>query len=279
LFSICVYSVILSLVEKISLNVNNRSSSQILVTGKDFLLAYKPPKTHTASFAGGGEGLVEWCAAVHPEIMDINGRRQGEGGLLHRLDYETSGLVLFARSQAALDNLSAQQEEGAIVKGYQALSLMAPHGLAGFPPPPESPQTTPPPVIESFFRPYGPGRKETRPVLELPKSRRRQKEIASDHGSLYRTEITNASPPAPGRPQWHFTLRIHRGFRHQIRCHLAWSGFPIVNDPVYSGTKTKDANPEKNILMLCAESLWFKDPSTDESLSYEMHQSQNANPQ
>jgi 23S rRNA pseudouridine1911/1915/1917 synthase len=47
--------------------------------------------------------------------------------------------------------------------------------------------------------------------------------------------------------------RILRGFRHQIRCHLAWLGFPILHDSLYGGAG-------EGVLALRACSLSFDDP-------------------
>ena len=256
-----------------SLSVKDLLCPQILTAEKDFLVVYKPPKMHTAFLPGGGWSLTEWCAALYPRIMDIRGRKQGEGGLLHRLDYETSGLVLFAGNQAAFDSLAAQQEEGRVIKEYRALTRARPPGLPGFPPPPfprELLSRIPPPAIESAFRPYGPGRKEVRPaalpLIKNNKKSRAAKETAFDKGGPYRTEIMEAEElnEAP-RPEKNllFKLKIRRGFRHQIRCHLAWLGFPILGDTLYGG-----AEGETGFLMLRAGILRFERPGTGEELVY-----------
>jgi 23S rRNA pseudouridine1911/1915/1917 synthase len=266
-FSIWLSSGTLFRVNTFSLPLDDPSGPRVLAAEKDFLLVYKPAKMHTAFLPGGGDSLAEWCAGLYPGIMDAGAGPRNGGGLLHRLDYETSGLVLFARGRASFDNLAAQQEAGGLVKDYRALTVMKPHGLAGFPPPPLPPESVPPPppAIESGFRPYGPGRKAVRPVvaLSLEKSRRR-KETAFDRGGLYRTGILETSAGA-GPLHRRFTLRICRGFRHQIRCHLAWAGFPIVGDALYGGPETAD-----NILCLQAAALRFKAPATGEDLLFSL---------
>jgi 23S rRNA-/tRNA-specific pseudouridylate synthase len=54
------------------------------------------------------------------------------------------------------------------------------------------------------------------------------------------------------------TVRIKRGFRHQIRCHLSWIGYPILNDPLY-GSQPFQAD---DFLALCAQALFFIDPDS-----------------
>jgi 23S rRNA pseudouridine1911/1915/1917 synthase len=190
-------------------------------------------------------------------VRELRGKKIIEGGILHRMDYETQGLVLFAKNQGALENLFSQQEAGRFVKEYEALTgetggrPLPP----GFPPPPELPHA-PPFCIASFFRPYGPGRKAVRPVTALQPG----KKITGDQGRPYVTEVIAATEPEAGRHS--FTLRITRGFRHQIRCHLAWIGRPITGDPLYGPT------PPESFLSLRAQALHFFDPCDGRPLEF-----------
>jgi 23S rRNA pseudouridine1911/1915/1917 synthase len=198
----------------------------------DFAVVYKPPRMHCAPLKpGGGDTLLDWYAAVFPSVTELSGRKEGEGGLLHRLDFETQGLVLFAKNQGSLDHLLRQQDEGKFVKEYNAhcslLSAILPPAHCSFVPPPFNvvkngfPST--PFVIESFFRAYGPGRKQVRPVTDAGYKHRKI-------GDCYRTEVISVSS---ADSQYTVTARLCRGFRHQIRCHLAWIGCPVLNDPLY----------------------------------------------
>ena len=71
---------------------------------------------------------------------------------------------------------------------------------------------------------------------------------------LYTTSVTLSEPGGPSEPSGTTTLTctITRGFRHQIRAHLAWAGHPIVGDELY-GT------PDGGILMLDCFSVSFPD--------------------
>ncbi|MDR2517417.1 MAG: RNA pseudouridine synthase [Spirochaetaceae bacterium] len=232
----------------------------------DFAVVWKPPRMHCAPLQGGSGGtLLEWYAARFSAVLDLAGRKAGEGGLLHRLDYETRGLVLFAKNQRALEFLLATQSEGGFVKEYAACCVKAPHLLPGFPPPPAVPDfaaadfpptESAPLLIKSFFRPFGPARKQVRPVTGESSQNRT---IARDRGGYYQTEICGASGPP-----FRFTLRIRRGFRHQIRCHLSWLGYPIVNDPLYGTGEKADGG----FLGLCSRRLFFPDPRTGEVREY-----------
>ena len=243
---------------------------QIIAEEKDYLVVYKPPRMHSAPIAksAGDNILLQWCIEKFPEIADLPGRKAGEGGLLHRLDYETQGLVLVARSLHGMESLLAQQREGKIIKGYSALVSQSSALLPGFPlVRPELPSSvlsgkddfSEPFWIKSAFRPFGPGRKAVRPVLfeTLPGENKLKR---------YTTEILEFQHPSISvdpRNVASLCLRISRGFRHQIRCHLAWFGVPILNDGVYGGSAHG-----RGFLGLRAHLLSFSDPSSEREINH-----------
>ncbi|GHT83320.1 RNA pseudouridine synthase [Spirochaetia bacterium] len=220
-----------------------------------FLVVHKPPLMHSAPLSGGaGDTLLDWCANSYPEVRIPRGRLQREGGLLHRLDYGTWGLVLIARTQEALEALLAQQERGTLIKEYGALTGLDPMPpLPGFPPI-ESPAS--PLIIESGFRPYGPGRRAVRPVFIG---------YAMDRGKPYKTEVLEQYSTGKAR---YFRVRIARGFRHQIRCHLAWLGYPILNDRLYGGLPGPESMDQ--VPALKAQGLFFRDPLSGEDRQYRL---------
>ncbi|MDR3356137.1 MAG: RNA pseudouridine synthase [Spirochaetaceae bacterium] len=226
---------------------------RIIYQGGEYLVLYKPPLMHSASLLPDERGtLSAWCAEHFPQFLSVRGKKAVEGGLLHRLDYETGGLVFAALTQPVFDAMLRQQEEGLFVKDYEAIACKKDHGLPGFPPRPPVP---PFPVhgegdggesrfrLESGFRCYGAGKKAVRPVSPCSKSGR---------PAVYQTEILGVE--MTGEALWRVSLRLARGFRHQIRCHLSWLGFPILGDLLYGGKAS--ASP----LALRAVGLSFFDP-------------------
>jgi len=250
------------------LSIDDIFSPQVLAAEKDYLLVYKPPRMHSAPLAKTyGENVLSWCAARFPEIALLPGRKAGEGGLLHRLDYETQGLMLIARNSEGMEALLEQQRDGKIIKEYSAMTAYNEILFPGFP------KREPALLkkiqlwlsdqrdktrlkIESAFIPYGPGRKAVRPFL--PGSGEKLKE-------LYSTVIIgNRFVSDMGfRYCFSFRIRIRKGFRHQIRCHLAWLGLPILNDRLYGGPSFG-----RGLLALRAASLEFIDPSSGEEREY-----------
>ncbi|MDR3301028.1 MAG: RNA pseudouridine synthase [Spirochaetaceae bacterium] len=227
----------------------------IVAQAPDYLVLYKPHAMHTVPLkAGEGGTLLEEAASRFPEIALVHGKKNIEGGILHRLDFETEGLVLAARNEAAFQSLSRQQAEGLFVKEYDAVSSKQTLKPAGFPPfaasLPPAPFT-----IESAFRAYGPGRRAVRPVSE-------EKSKKTGAGKKYKTEVLSMSEGEGEGAEKKFHIRLTRGFRHQVRCHLAWLGFPIVNDPLYGGANIGGA------LALKAAYIQFFDPFSGEAREY-----------
>ncbi|MDR1400478.1 MAG: RNA pseudouridine synthase [Treponema sp.] len=248
--------------------IKQTTEPYILEAEASYLVVFKPPRLHSVPLHSVRQGkteagvcptnsasdtsLLDWCAAQFAELRRIRGKHPWEGGVLHRLDYEAHGLILIARTQEALDALSAQQEAGLFVKDYTALSVLRPQPL-GFP---QTPSLYGAPcIIESGFRPFGPGRKAVRPVV-LGK---RAKELALDQGKPYQTEIVETYTLGDCIQ---FKLRLRRGFRHQIRCHLAWLGYPILNDALYGGATTDGT------LCLHAHTISFLKPGSGIRVSY-----------
>jgi 23S rRNA pseudouridine1911/1915/1917 synthase len=208
----------------------------------DYAVVFKPPKMHSAPLKKKEGGtLFDWFCTQSSSVFDM----------VHRLDFETHGLVLIAKNKKSFEFFKSLQDNGEFTKEYSAICARNEHRDSGFPPSPFSAdllslneKTL---TIESYFRPFGPGRKLVRPVTENKK----RVEIAMDRGGFYKTEIININGNV-------FNIRIRRGFRHQIRCHLCWIGFPVLNDVLYP-------NPEEDNLKelaLRSHALFFIDPST-----------------
>ena len=207
----------------------------------------------------------------------VRGKKAIEAGLLHRLDTDTRGLVLFARDQTVYDFLAARQEAGQMTKTYCAfvepnpsqameyngygfdateLSTLkelsaAQRGIAAQEQVvvQEGIAAQLPLTLESQFRNFGPGAKRVAPVVSG--SRHYKKD-----GRLY-TTVIEAADILPSPPLIRVRCRLSRGYRHQVRAHLAAAGLPIAGDPLYV-PQGAEAAPVS--LQLYAVSLEFPDP-------------------
>jgi len=129
-------------------------------------------------------------------------------GIVHRLDKDTSGLLVVAKNDFCHQALTRQFQSGLIFKEYQALTWGTPPQSQG--------------II-------------TRPIGRHPVDRKKMA-VNEVRGRTALTEwlVLETYPPGINRLQ----LRIKTGRTHQIRVHLAALGLPILGDPLY-GLKKK----------------------------------------
>ena len=138
-----------------------------------FIVAYKAQGLPTAPIKEGDNCAFTQIAEIFPECKSVQGKKAIEGGLLHRLDTDTQGLILIATNQDFYDYMLEGQEEGRFLKKYVATcnrDLLITEKLKGFPPLPKDIQMNLNKsnrfVLTSSFRAFGKGRKEVRPVTE-----------------------------------------------------------------------------------------------------------------
>ncbi len=201
-------------------------TTRLLFEGPDTLVYWKESGIPTVPLKTTIDGitLLSIASAYYPEIRCCHGENEWEGGVIHRLDNLTKGLVLIARSQKAYDALMQQQKKDMIQKEYLARVSEGRSIDEGFEEYPFLPPFDGSSTITSCFRSFGKGGKSVRPVYSNPRYMK---------GRIYTTMI---EPEADG------VLRctITRGFRHQIRAHLAWAGWPILGDVQYGGIPSAD---------------------------------------
>jgi RluA family pseudouridine synthase len=191
------------------------------------------------------------------KLMDlVHARRGPEVANVHRIDAETSGLVLCAKTKPALDFLSGQFQAKAVVKTFQALVV----GL---------------PARDEFTVELVLKEDEARPGCMC---------AVKKHGLASLTAFATLER-FPGADRAGFALvecRPVTGRPHQIRFHLATAGTPVLNDPLYgddtclmlSGLKRgykgrADERPLISRLALHAAGLTFIHPLTREKITLE----------
>ena len=228
---------------------------------KPFLVIYKSKGLPSAPLnAEDTQNALSQAVEMFPEIKTVCGKKQIEYGLLHRLDTATDGLIVIATSQECYDFLMAEQEAGRFIKTYSAecnIIYDNARRLGGFPP--DIPEFS---NVTSYFRPYGEGRKEVRPVTENS-----GKAALSKLGKqkLYTTKI-NIEKISETKAR--ATCEISQGYRHQVRCHLAWAGYPVSGDILYNAEyrqNTEISEDKKNAenLLFSATKISFEYPRGD----------------
>ena len=213
---------------------------------KPFVIIDKPSGLPSAPLSADDKNNAFYeAASLYPKLLDVKGKKEIEHGLLHRLDTATSGLMIIAASQECYDFLQKEQQEGKIIKYYRAQCNVL-----------EPVNDKKEIEVESYFRPFGPGRKEVRPVTEASGKAALQK---LGKKVLYKTFVKILSYDKEKKIA-EVECKILNGYRHQVRCHLAWIGLPVVNDKIYNPlVKKENAEP----MRFCACKLEFEYPRGD----------------
>jgi 23S rRNA pseudouridine1911/1915/1917 synthase len=206
-------------------------SLEVYYADADLLVVAKPSGVPSVPLRPDEAGTLAGAVAFRfPECAALY-RKAGDGGLLQRLDRETSGAVMVARNPETFDALIGAQHAGDIEKRYLAL-VRSQGALPG--------------LVETPLAPIGRRGATMRPSPDGRKTCTLIK-VLKEGGGLKLVEA-----------------RIHRGVRHQIRAHLASVGAPIVGDHVYGeGPYPKGCGR----LFLHAARVTFVQPRTGEKLS------------
>jgi len=231
-----------------------------------FLAVFKPAGMHSTPIArdvvdaaaarAPYSSLLPWLLAQRPEQAaafagpDLDRRAATEFGMLSRLDRETSGLILFAKTPEAFREALSLQAARRIKKSYRLIAApsFSSGGLPGSRPAlcpdprierffsPTRSATIDALEVESYFRPYGEGRASVA-CLAPDAAGAFLKERSSEQYSTIFCRLDEPVPEALAGRQNCLVLEaeIFSGFRHQIRAHLAWTGHPILGDERYGG--------------------------------------------
>ena len=180
---------------------------EIIFENEAVMVVNKPAGMVVHPAAGHPSGTLVHAALGHaPEMEGIGG--EGRPGVVHRLDKNTSGLILLAKNDAAHRWLQEQFRSRKVEKTYLAL-------VDGRPPTPT-------------------GRIEA-PIGRDPSQRKRMAVVVPQKGRQATSEyITLETFPK------HTLLEVHpiTGRTHQIRLHLSYLGCPVVGDVTYGRRKT-----------------------------------------
>lgn len=178
--------------------------------------------------------LTALLIARYPEMRTV-GYRETEPGILHRLDNDTSGLLIAARTTHAFQVLRDALRANAIDKRYLAL-------CAG--------RVNAPQVFEGHLVSDRSARVKVSP---MPVNRSRPA----------RTEVLQSEPVGDNQLSL-VTLRATHAGRHQIRAHLAHAGHPLAGDHLYNGPSLDGLTRH----FLHASQLTFPHPDTHQQLTF-----------
>lgn len=199
-----------------------------------YIIVDKPQGLASAPLKADEDSVITRIVKMYPQVLDVKGKKEIEYGLVHRLDTATGGILLIAATQNFYDEMIQKQSEGNFIKEYTAVCdfigdiTQYKDGFQKCPYIIEWNKDNKAFIeVESTFRPFGPGRKEVRPVISGSTGAAGKKS-----GSLiYKTKIQLEKI---SDTKVKAVCKISRGYRHQVRCHLAWLGFSVEGDKLYN---------------------------------------------
>ena len=162
-------------------------------------------------------GMVVHPAPGHPDGTLVNallyhcaGTLSGIGGALrpgivHRIDRDTSGLIIATKNDAAHQYLSAQLADHTLARTYECIVVGALREDRG--------------TVDA-------------PIARHPTDRKRMAVVAGGREAVTHWEVIARYPGYT-----HVRCRLETGRTHQIRVHMAYIGYPILGDTVYGAKK------------------------------------------
>ncbi|MHA1692215.1 MAG: RluA family pseudouridine synthase [Candidatus Heimdallarchaeaceae archaeon] len=193
----------------------------IIHESKDFIVIDKPAGliVHPAESATDTNSVVSFLLEKYPEVATVGDDPSLRPGIVHRLDRDTSGLLIVARNQKSFEAIKALFQDRKIKKTYIALIFGKFKQEKG--------------IFETYI---GRSKKDPRKRISLPAPKKGLK----TKKAITKYELTDYFKDAKDNYYSLLKLKIETGRTHQIRSQFFSFNYPIVGDPVY---KIK-GNPE-----------------------------------
>jgi 23S rRNA pseudouridine1911/1915/1917 synthase len=215
--------------EELPLSILYQDADVVVIDKPAGLVVYPAP-------GHGGGTLVNALLHHCRDLSGVGGELRP--GIVHRLDKDTSGVLVAAKNDVAHRSLAAQFKVHSVLREYLALVRGAPRAASG--------------SVEAAIGRHPTDRKRM-------STRTRRGRAAVTH---YRVEerLRGASL---------LRVRLETGRTHQVRVHLASIGLPVLGDPVYGGAQALGAELGLARQALHAAVLGFTHPTTGAAMRFE----------
>lgn len=170
----------------------------IIYEDDDILVVNKPAGLVVHPAAGHRDGTLMNALLHHVPDIDVVPR----AGIVHRLDMETTGLMVVAKTVQAQTELVAQLQERSMGREYEAVALGVMTGGG---------------CVEE-------------PIARHPRNRQKMAVVPTG-----KEAITHYRVLKKYRAHTHIRLKLETGRTHQIRVHMSHINYPLVGDPLYGG--------------------------------------------
>jgi 23S rRNA pseudouridine1911/1915/1917 synthase len=216
---------------------------KIIYQDQDILVLDKPSgvTVNKAETTKGELTVQDWLMREHPLENPLNNQSDfyKRNGFVHRIDKETSGILIVAKNIESFENLQAQFKERKVSKTYVALV----HGNIS--------------IKEGEI---------VVPVGRLPWNRKKFGVLAGGKEASTYYKVLEAFE----KPFTLLELNPKTGRTHQIRVHLKYFNHPIFGDSLYAGRKiSRDDRKILGRLFLHAQKITFYHPKTGNKVDFE----------
>ena len=226
--------------------------TQIVYEDEAVLVIRKPAGLATES---AGIGQKDVVSELKNYVAKKNPGKMPYLGVVHRLDQPVEGLLVFAKTKKAAENLTAQLGKGTLKKEYLAV-------VCG-----KVPENTGR-LVDYLAKEKGMAVVKDAADAQAEKDADVQAEKAAD--AQAKKAVLTYMKKAETEKFTLLAVQIETGRFHQIRAQLSHAGFPILGDEKYGSEESKELSREKKIRFtaLCAASLSFRHPVTGKTMAF-----------
>jgi 23S rRNA pseudouridine1911/1915/1917 synthase len=209
----------------------------IMFEDKDILVVNKSAGMVVHPGAGNPSGTLVNAVLAHcPDLKGVGGILRP--GIVHRLDKQTSGIIIIAKHDIALQQLQMQFKNRTVQKKYIALLIGQLEQSKG--------------MIDA-------------PIGRHKIHRKRMAVTANGKEAKTKWEVVDIYSDTDRRLYTLVNVGLFTGRTHQIRVHFSWVGYPILGDSVYGPTRSPIPMPRQ---FLHAASLTINHPVSGESMDF-----------